>query len=364
MSKRPLLPRRLTTYVLSGFIQYFFLCLAGLSSIYLLVEFFERLDNLIAQGLSIVVMLHYISLRFPQVVFQILPVAVLMATLLTMGGMARQGELIASLAGGISLYQIIIPLIILFFLFSLTSGLYFEFCSPLLTQKAVKVLAQIKGEKPPNKLYQGKIWLSGKQGRFFSIQFLDLKDRSLHGVTIFEVGEDFRLKRRWDILKCIYKEGLWYLDDVKIWSFTDGRSKREAKSPKVVGWPEAFSDFASLSKSPQEMGYRELKSYIRRLDQWGYNTAALRTDLYFKWAFPLTCLIFGLCGIPFAIRLQRGVKYFSLGISILVAFSYWIIAHLAVSMGHWGILPPIIGAWSGNIVFGLLGLVLIVRIRS
>ena len=157
MSAIPIFPKILTRYISIRFFKYLILCLIGLTFIYLLVEFFERLDNLMAQSLSFWVMTHYLSLRLPQVIFQILPPAILMATLLTLGGMSKDKELIAFMVGGFSPYQIILPLIVIFFQLSLFSGLYQEFWAPEIIQKSQIILSSIKGEKQKKKLSQGRI---------------------------------------------------------------------------------------------------------------------------------------------------------------------------------------------------------------
>jgi lipopolysaccharide export system permease protein len=309
-------------------------------------------------------MIQYLFLRLPQVIFQILPVAVLMAILLTLGGMSKDGELIALLAGGINLFRIILPLLIICLGLSFLSGLYQESLAPVLTQKSTTKLARIKGEKTQKKLPKGRIWLAGKQGRFFHLRHLDPSNQILTGLTVFEVDDSFRLKERWDIKLCYYKDGLWHLEGGQIWSFREGTPEVENISYRTVSWPEEFSDFAGLQKDPVEMKYGELKRYVQRLEEWGYDVSAQKTDLYFKWAFPVTCFIFGLLGIPFAIRLHRGVRYMSLGLSIGISFIYWILMYIGVSMAHAGIIPPFIGAWAGNALFGLMGIFLIFHVKT
>ncbi len=360
----PLFPPILTKYVCNRFVKLLFLCLFGLTSLYLLVEFFERLDNLMAQSLSFWFMIQYFSLRLPQVIFQILPVAVLMAVLLTLGGMSKDGELIALLAGGINLFQIILPLLIICLGLCFLSGLYQEYLAPVLTQESTIRLARIKGEKTQKKLPQGRIWLTGKQGRFFHLRHLDPSNQTLTGLTVFEVDESFQLKKRWEVKSCYYKNGLWHLDTGQVWSFGGGIPEVENISDRIVVWPEDFSDFASLQKDPAEMRYGELKRYVQRLEEWGYDVSVQKTDLYFKWAFPVTCLIFGLLGIPFAIRLHRGVRYISLGLSLGISFIYWILMYIGVSMAHAGIMPPFVGAWAGNILFGLMGIFMLLNVKT
>jgi len=364
MGFRPLCPGILTAYVGRRFAARLSLCLAGLTSLYMLVEFFERVDNLMAQQLSFLIMPRYLAFRLPQILFQILPVGVLMAILLTLGGMARDGELTAMLAGGINLFQIIIPLLCICLGLSLFAGVYQEYLSPVLVQESSVLLDRINGDKPRTKLLQGRIWLAGKQGRFFHLQVVDEEQQCLSGVSVFEVDEAFRLTRRWDLEECCYRNGFWHLRNGEMWSFDRGIPEAERISQKVVAWPEEFKDFSRLQKDPAEMGYRELKQYIRRLQEWGYDTAVQMTDLYFKWAFPLACFIFGLLGIPFAARLHRGVRYISMGLALGVSFVYWIIMYIGVSMAHAGIIPPLAGAWAGNALFGFLGMFLLLRVRT
>ncbi|MBN2373798.1 LptF/LptG family permease [bacterium] len=364
MDQTSLFPSILTRYVFKRFSGYLILCLFGLISIFLLVEFFERLDNLMGQRLSMWIMIEYLLLRLPQTVFQLLPVAVLMAALLTLGGMAKDGELTAILAGGINLFQIIVPLISLFLGISILSGLYQVSIAPILAQKSSAKLALIKGEVPIKKLAQGRIWLAGKHGRFFHIQLLDEENKTLDGVTIFEVDGAFRVKRRWDIQKCYYQNGLWHIYKGRLWRFEDGGPIVEEMAQEAIAWPEEFSDFARIKKDTQEMGYMELKKHIRRLEAWGYKATVQRTDMHFKWALPFACLIFGFLGVPFAIRMHRGVKYISIGLSLVITFFYWAIMSMSVSMSYSGILPPVIGTWAANAMFGVLGFALICRIKT
>lgn len=354
MKGRPLIPKRIARYIAVKFLKGLILTILALTAIYLLVEFFERVDNLMAQGLPFSVMIEYLSMKTPQVIFQILPVAILLTTLFVLGGMAKDNEIIAMMAGGISLFEIIIPLIIIFILLGLLSGIYGEYWSPHLAEETHFRLSQIKGVRPAHKLSEGKVWLAGEEGRFFHIKYIDFPNESLKGVTIFEVDERFQLRKRWDIRECYYRNGVWELFDCEAWEFHDDRPRLEKLEKTRIIWPETFSDFASLQKNPQEMSFLELRDYLRRLEKWGYKTYMLRTDLHFKIAFPFACLIFGLLGIPFALHLNRGVRYMSIGISMIASFIYWIIMHLGVSMAHAGILPPLLGAWAGNLIFGIL----------
>ena len=112
------------------------------------------------------------------------------------------------------------------------------------------------------------------------------------------------------------------------------------------------------------MGYAELKSHIKRLQSYGCDTKVQETDYHFKFSSPLSILIFALLGIPFAVRLHRAITFMGIGLSFAFSFIYWLIMHMSISLAHVGKLPPLLGAWSGNIIFGALGIYLMLKLHS
>jgi len=105
----------------------------------------------------------------------------------------------------------------------------------------------------------------------------------------------------------------------------------------------------------------------RRADPRIYQIAALALLL----AFGLVRLRFDLppaqavvlIGTALAIRVRRGGLALSFGLAVFISFVYYAIIRTGQALGHSGTLPPIVGAWLGNIVFGGLGLELLRRAR-
>ena len=99
-------------YILREYAKIFFMCFAGLMTIYLVIDFFEKIRRFLRYDSDIISMLTYFALKIPAISFQIAPFAILMATLLTLGLLSRSNEITAMRCCGISLLWITSPFLL------------------------------------------------------------------------------------------------------------------------------------------------------------------------------------------------------------------------------------------------------------
>ncbi len=113
------------------------------------------------------------------------------------------------------------------------------------------------------------------------------------------------------------------------------------------------------------MGYFELKRFIEKLQTEGYDATRYIVDLQGKIAFPLVSLILAVIGISFSLRSERsgGIAQ-SIGAGLVIGFSYWLVYAFAMSLGRSGVFPPLIAAWSGNILFSAASVWLLLRAKT
>ncbi|MBW2265346.1 MAG: LptF/LptG family permease, partial [Deltaproteobacteria bacterium] len=97
-------------YVIQEVLKTFAIVLTVSVVIYLVVDFFEKIDNFFEAGVPMSQALSFFVLRIPLIVSQVAPVGVLMAVLIVLGLMARSNELLALQSGGISKLYLLIPL--------------------------------------------------------------------------------------------------------------------------------------------------------------------------------------------------------------------------------------------------------------
>jgi lipopolysaccharide export LptBFGC system permease protein LptF len=113
-----------------------------------------------------------------------------------------------------------------------------------------------------------------------------------------------------------------------------------------------------------QMNFLELDDYIRDLRQSGFDTISLQVRFYRKFSVPLFALIMALIAVPFAFLVGNRGAMTGIGVSLVIALSYWGISIFFEKIGDVNQLPPQMAAWSPDTVFGLAGMYMMTRMRS
>ena len=130
----------------------------------------------------------------------------------------------------------------------------------------------------------------------------------------------------------------------------------------IIDIEEKPKDFLRRESSAEFMTYHKLKEYIQRLSGSGAKIVQkLLVDLHYKISFPFVSLIIMFLGIPFALSAQGPGKIASIGLSILIAFFYYVVEALSLALGKRGALPPILAAWFANLLFSTVAIMLLRR---
>jgi lipopolysaccharide export system permease protein len=79
-----------------------------------------------------------------------------------------------------------------------------------------------------------------------------------------------------------------------------------------------------------------------------------------KYSIPFSGLIFVLLGVPLGLRVKRGSKATGVILSIVLVLLYYILLSTTRSMGRGGMLNPVLAAWAPSIVFGILGVFIMI----
>jgi lipopolysaccharide export system permease protein len=138
-------------------------------------------------------------------------------------------------------------------------------------------------------------------------------------------------------------------------SFGAMRDRRMTERPQ---------DLMAQPRSPQEMRFAELSRFIQSLERSGGDANVLRVERALKIAIPVTCLIIALFGAPLATSTQRGGTAYGIGLSLATTVTFLMLIQLTKAVGGKNILPPDIAAWLPNVLFALVGGVLLTRVRT
>jgi len=368
---RNVFPRILDEYVVREFLNTFILVLAGFVMLMLVFTFFELVGDILRNRIPLSTVGAYLVNLTPSMLYQIAPLAVLIAVLVTFGVLNRNSELIAMKATGISLYRLVVPIVSIAAVLSVSLFLFDQFYLPQANRRQEALRSTIKGRPPQTFLHPEQKWIfgqphPGEPGRIFYYQFFDPDRNQFANLSIFEFDPNtFALSRR------IFAGRVAWDPDSDAWSFQNGW-ERNIEGPSVANYREfvkaAFPEiheepsyFKKESLQSQEMNFGQLDAYITDLRQSGFDTMRLRVALWHKLAYPLIAIVMAVLAIPFALSMGRRGSLTGIAVAIAVALTYWVVDSLFGAMGNVNYLPAALAAWSADVLFGLVGGYLLLR---
>lgn len=354
----------LERYILTEFAKLLTIAVLAFLVLFMMIDLFENMDNLMKHGVPFFSSVLFFIYKVPFIIVQISPVAVLIAVLLSLGLFSKHGEVTAIKAGGVRLLKVLLPLLAAGLLISLAVMLINESVAPTAMKRVDAFKQQWFGLQGGTFGKEG-MWVRTSRG-IFNIRQMDLKKSELKGFTLYEIEKPFKLKDRLQSKVVVWKDKKWVASEATVWSFSDkGEAvKKDVGSIEVTGLmePEDLADVENLQKN---MGFIELRKYIQGLEADGYEASRYKIDLYGKITFPLVNFIMVLVGIPFALKTGRhGGIAVGIGLSVVIAFSYWVVFAITRSLGQAGMVPPMLSAAFPDILFFAVGALMYGYVRQ
>ncbi|MBN1794554.1 MAG: LptF/LptG family permease [Candidatus Omnitrophica bacterium] len=354
-------------YVVQEFMPVFVMALGGFFSLFAIIDLFSHLDEILRNQVPFAILLDYYGSMAPYVFVQITPIALLLASLYVLGNFNRHKELLAATACGISVRRMILPIFFISLLMSLSIFLVDNTYAVKRLGRATMIEDnQIKAEEDrvEQKLLEN-ITFYGSENRLFYIGLFDVEHNLMTDITILEHDKNNTVTS-----KIFASTASWAQ---KKWRFYHGMIMSLDKNGQLKGNPFVFDEtIIPIRETPNElitgisqiefMNFRELKAYIAKLG--GKNngtTRRLLVELYYKTAFPLSCIAILFVGIPLGVRTERGGNVMGFGKSIIIGLSYYGMLAVTTGLGKGGLLPPLASAWSTNISFMVFGAFLLKR---
>jgi lipopolysaccharide export system permease protein len=280
--------------------------------------------------------------------------------------LSRQHELTALKAAGVSLYRVSLPVLLLAVGVTLGSVVFQETVLPVLNAKGEEVdRIKIRGEVPRHLQRRAQIWYRSSDSRFFRLELLDPVGQQMDGLTILEIDRNYRLLNRLDAGRARWTAQGWEFERGVFRDFgQDGAVEAVPFTLSSLELPESIEDFARTQQPPEAMSFRELRAYLIKLQESGHQVGKYMVQLYSKLSFPLIHVIMVLVAIPFALQWPRGGRTIGIALAIAISMGYWLVSSMALSFAKADLLPPLLAAWTANIVFAGLGISLFLRART
>jgi LPS export ABC transporter permease LptG/LPS export ABC transporter permease LptF len=369
---RGMFPRILDEYIVREFFLMFLMVLTGFVLLMIVFTFFELIGDILRNHPALATVGAYLVNLTPSMIYQIAPLAVLIAALVTFGVLNRNSEIVAMKATGISLYRLVIPIVSIAVCLAVGLFLFDQYYLPQANRRQEALRNVIKGRPPQTYLNPENKWIFGQQRpgepyHIFYYEFFDPDAREFANLSVFELDPStFALTRRIFSAKALWNAdtGTWRFENGWVRDIEDGAPKdyREflaTSFAEIHEPPDYFNPKENLQS--QEMNFAQLSSYIRDLRQSGFDTMRLRVQLWHKLSYPLIAVVMSLLAIPFALSMGRRGSLTGVAVAIAVALAYWVVNGLFEAMGNVSYLPAGMAAWSADVLFGLVGGYLLLR---
>ena len=305
--------------------------------------------------------------ELPQYLLLVIPMAMLLGVLLSLGRLSGESEITAMKAGGISVLRIVAPLLVVGFIASLVVLVLQEELVPIANDQAAYVReAVIKKLSPFTSNLNFNIPLAGGGSRLTRAASLDPATQTLLHVTIIEYDKENRFVQIIKSDKAKYVAPTWSFADATIYRFNpDGSLGAVSTDPRLrvdIGEPPSEMAKRATLSNPEEMSRAQIKQQLDSGQLSPLQENQFRETYEAKLARPFASFVFALIAVPFGMRPARGGgTSLGFGLAVAIVFVYYVIVTIFAAIGELGGPAAFIAAWTPNLLFTAIGLWLLRR---
>lgn len=357
--------------ILDRYVAMTYLRLLGLSALALggmfYVSAFIDLSEKVFRGTGTWKMLGtFFIYTTPQYLYWIVPLAVLLASLVTVAILTKNSELVVMKACGISLYRFAVPMVAGavaagMFLFALEQTVL----GPA-NRRAQAIRHVLDGGSPETFDVLNRRWVVGRDGSIYHYGYFDPRLRRFTSLWVYEFDEGMRhITQRTYADQAQYAGSTWNVERGWARTFTVGVESipfvQFDSAQRMFDPPEHFS---TETADPEFMSFTQLRTYTEQLAQSGFDVVRQRVALYRKLSFPFVTIVMTLIAVPFAVTIGRSGAMAGIGVGIAIALAYWTTILFFAAMGSGGLLTPLLAAWAPNLLFGAGAAYLLLTVRT
>lgn len=355
--------RLLDRYVGLQYLRTFVLLVMGLPLLFVITDLTDNLDTYVDKGLSMpTVALSYVY-QMPLFIMYAFPIAALVATVFTIGGMTGHMEIGAAKAAGVSFYRLMLPIVAIA---ALLSGVALGLGELVPVTNGKRAVLMGESRARATTLRTNFVFQTDRSG-VLSVRRLDPGALEMHGVVLERKTtpqapgvHGFAETARWTPrdgwkLERGYLRVLTQAGDERTFSFTS------LGLPQLTETPE---ELLAEPKEPEEMRYAEMTRFIRAIERSGGDARPLVVERAQKIALPLAVFVIVLFGAPLSTSSQRGGAAYGIGISLIITLVYLLLFRVMRALGESGAVEPVLAAWVPNGIFLIAGLFLLWRVKT
>jgi len=372
--------RLLDRYLLRDMIRTF-LVVAMIAGLLLLIgRVFDRMDDILSNKRQLPAneIAAYFLMALPFEMVQVMPLVAMLSVLLSVGGLARNREVVAMVTGGVSMGRIAAPYMGFGLLLGIGLWAAGEFLVPYTQAEAKRLSRALEGKRERDK--NTDIVARDADGRMYFVESFVYREHTdsvegreeMDDFSWWSVDRDaWRLRSRTDAREGFYTGGepgsftSWNIRNSVTHSFSgDGvmteRVADEGSANTKLG--DNLNLYLRRRQEPEEMTMQELGLFTEVMESMGAKISEYQTMWHMKLAFPLGVVFLVLIGFTRGIMAQRGAYVKGVSQGILFAFLFYLGSAFLRAFGISGVgLPPWVYAWATTAIYAVLGMWLLSR---
>ncbi len=339
-------------YLVTSYLKLLIVVLIASVSLFLSVDFFEKIDDLIEVKASVSIAATYFALKLPFMISQVFAVSVLLSWLFTYSLMHRHREIIAMKASGISPKEYILPAIIVTVCLSITFFLFREYLERRFTAQSESLwwsnISHSKKKTP--KWRESGIWYATKK-TIFHLRYYNPQNKTFYRVSLFLLSDDFRLKKQIIAKSMKWTGNMWELKNAVILGFQNREVTFTRKGKMLINIKEAPEDFMIIRSLPENLEISKIIKIISMMKKEGINPRPYILEVNIRLAEAFMVLLAGIIAAISANHYLIGpgiIKITATG-CLTYGFSFGLF-QLGTAMASAGYVSPYVGVWLGPII--------------
>ncbi|RZD14723.1 MAG: YjgP/YjgQ family permease [Candidatus Acidulodesulfobacterium ferriphilum] len=361
----------LQRYLLAEFLKYLAVALLSLAAFYIVVDFISNIGAFTKHSPDAGYVILYFLYKLPEIIYRVLPLSALLSTLLTITFLNKNNEIMPVKSSGLSMFKFFMPLILTGIIISMSSF----FLSNFIAVKT-NILRRFVMQRYINKnssydidsvyKYRTKDIMIHYKKYIITAKSLDPSKKVIKGVNIYVFDGDFVLNKRYIAEEGYFKHNNLELINGRLDKFEfKNKSEFSEKFFKNVEMPINLNlnFFKSYTLKPEFLSITSLSKMLTVAKKTESGVSYILTGFYSKLSYPVINLILILIGISVGLLLEKkGGTPIAIGISIVFAFTWWIVNSIALSLGESSQLNPLLAAFMADIIFLLFAVYLMADI--
>jgi len=350
---------QITKYLNKEFFLSIAMMMLGLIALFSFFDFIQEINDLGKGGYGLIQAVTYVLLSIPGHVYEIIPLAVLIGAMYTVGTLSQNSEFTVMRSSGLSIRKIAASLIYVGLFFCFLTFVIGDLISPN-SEKNAQRLKISSTDSVVTQEFKSGFWI--KDGASFVNIENVLPDSSLEDIHIYEFDKDFKLRTIVNAKQGLFEDGQWKLNDISL--TTLGAEKVTSINIENGNWeslirPEMMN---ALIISPEKMSTINLLKFINYLKLNNQKVTRYEIALWEKLIHPIMPLVMLLFAVPFGFLQERsGGKYLKMFFGIVIGISYQILNTMIRHIGLLNDWQPFLSSLIPTIIFLSIGLYLIFK---